>query len=146
MHWIYLIHEFHNLSWITEINELFHDILIYWDAAVYVWPPGRVVPKLYSYLQIMSQVMYYTYQVSSGYSCPQTAQVAFPRERNGKEIQIKIKTRDNTNSEFRKKSKNRKGKEKAKKKGVYLCTKPTGLSVSNKKNTYSGPSVLLSHY
>ncbi len=32
MHWIYLIHEFHNLSWITEINELFHDIIIYWDA------------------------------------------------------------------------------------------------------------------
>ncbi len=28
MHWIYLIHEFHNLSWITEINELFHNILI----------------------------------------------------------------------------------------------------------------------
>ncbi len=36
MHWIYLIHEFHNLSWITEINELFHDILIYWDAPVYL--------------------------------------------------------------------------------------------------------------
>ncbi len=35
MHWIYLIHEFHNLSWITEINELFHDILIYWDAPVH---------------------------------------------------------------------------------------------------------------
>ncbi len=34
MHWIYLIHEFHKLSWITEINELFHDILIYWDAPV----------------------------------------------------------------------------------------------------------------
>ncbi len=34
MQWIYLIHEFHNLSWITEINELFHDILIYWDAPV----------------------------------------------------------------------------------------------------------------
>ncbi len=34
MHWIYLIHEFHNLSWITEINELFHDIPIYWDAPV----------------------------------------------------------------------------------------------------------------
>ncbi len=31
---IYLIHEFH-LSWITDINELFHDILIYWDAPVY---------------------------------------------------------------------------------------------------------------
>ncbi len=30
-----LIHEFHNLSWITEINEHFHDILIYWDAPVY---------------------------------------------------------------------------------------------------------------
>ncbi len=35
MHWIYLIHKFHNLSWITEINELFHNILIYWDAPVY---------------------------------------------------------------------------------------------------------------
>ncbi len=35
MHWIYLIHEFHNLSWITEINELFHNILIYWDAPVF---------------------------------------------------------------------------------------------------------------
>ncbi len=32
--WIYLIHEFHNLSWITEINELFHNIIIYWDAPV----------------------------------------------------------------------------------------------------------------
>ncbi len=37
MHWIYLIHEFRNLSWITEINELFHDILIYWDAPVCAW-------------------------------------------------------------------------------------------------------------
>ncbi len=27
-------YEFHNVSWITEINELFHDILIYWDAPV----------------------------------------------------------------------------------------------------------------
>ncbi len=25
----------HNLSWITEINELFHNILIYWDAPVF---------------------------------------------------------------------------------------------------------------
>ncbi len=24
----------HNLSWIIEINELSHDILIYWDAPV----------------------------------------------------------------------------------------------------------------
>ncbi len=37
MHWIYLIHEFHNLTWITEINELFHDILIYWDAPVCIY-------------------------------------------------------------------------------------------------------------
>ncbi len=36
MHLIYLIHEFHNLSWIIEINEIFHDILIYWDAPVYI--------------------------------------------------------------------------------------------------------------
>ncbi len=34
--WIFLIHEFHNLSWITEINELFHDILMYWDAPVHM--------------------------------------------------------------------------------------------------------------
>ncbi len=30
-----LRHEFHNLSLITEINELFHNILIYWDAPVH---------------------------------------------------------------------------------------------------------------
>ncbi len=29
--------QFYNLSWITEINELFHDILIYWDAPVYIY-------------------------------------------------------------------------------------------------------------
>ncbi len=40
MHWIYLIHKFHNLSWITEINELFHDILIYWDAPVCMYTVG----------------------------------------------------------------------------------------------------------
>ncbi len=47
MHWIYLIHEFHNLSWITEINELFHDILIYWDAPVnsllQTYVPSRIL-------------------------------------------------------------------------------------------------------
>ncbi len=36
VHWIYLIHEFHNLSWITEINGLFHHILIYWDAEYWI--------------------------------------------------------------------------------------------------------------
>ncbi len=45
MHWIYLIHEFHNLSWITEINELFHDILIYWDAPVFSLFPLKIVFK-----------------------------------------------------------------------------------------------------
>ncbi len=34
VHLIYLIHEFHNLSWITKINEFFADIVIYWDAPV----------------------------------------------------------------------------------------------------------------
>ncbi len=34
VHWIYFTHVFHNLSWITEINELFREILIYWDAPV----------------------------------------------------------------------------------------------------------------
>ncbi len=31
---VQLKHEFHYLSWITEINKLFQDILIYWDAPV----------------------------------------------------------------------------------------------------------------
>ncbi len=35
VHLIYLIHEFHNLSWIAEINLLFHGTLIYWDAPVH---------------------------------------------------------------------------------------------------------------
>ncbi len=34
VHWIYLIHVFHNLSWISRINKLFYDILIYWDAPI----------------------------------------------------------------------------------------------------------------
>ncbi len=34
--WFNTVHEFHNLSWITEINELFHYILIYRDAPVYI--------------------------------------------------------------------------------------------------------------
>ncbi len=40
MHWIYLIHEFHNLSWITEI---------YWDAPVYVC----VCVYIYIYIYIL---------------------------------------------------------------------------------------------
>ncbi len=48
MHWIYLIHEFHNLSWITGINELFHDILIYWDAPVCTY----IIYILYIYIYI----------------------------------------------------------------------------------------------
>ncbi len=47
MHWIYLIREFYNLSWITEINELFHDILIYWDAPVdNFWLGGTLISLL----------------------------------------------------------------------------------------------------
>ncbi len=40
MHWIYLINELHNVSWITVINELFHDILIYWDAPICMYTVG----------------------------------------------------------------------------------------------------------
>ncbi len=29
MHWIYLIHKFHNLSWIIEINELSIEMHLY---------------------------------------------------------------------------------------------------------------------
>ncbi len=43
MHWVYLIHAFYNLSWITEINELFHDILIYWDAPVFMDSQNKVL-------------------------------------------------------------------------------------------------------
>ncbi len=53
VHWIYLIHELHNLSWITEINELFHDIVIYWDAPVYVISNTRngnnIIPRIWGY-------------------------------------------------------------------------------------------------
>ncbi len=51
MHWIYLIHEFHYLSWITEINELFHDILIYWDAPYFNSLP-LYIHKHYIYMPI----------------------------------------------------------------------------------------------
>ncbi len=56
MHWIYLIHEFHNLSWITEINELFHDILIYWDAPVYA-----VYIYIYIYIYIYTAYIFLCY-------------------------------------------------------------------------------------
>ncbi len=54
VHWIYLIHKFHNLSWITEINELFHDILISWDAPVYL--ARKAVMKLTSATKSLSKV------------------------------------------------------------------------------------------
>ncbi len=50
-----LKHEFHNLSWITEINELFHDILIYWDAPVHTscLIPGIAKQRIYPRIQDM---------------------------------------------------------------------------------------------
>ncbi len=45
---MYLIHEFHILSWITEINELFHDILIYWDAPVYIYIRNDIMAIIYT--------------------------------------------------------------------------------------------------
>ncbi len=59
MHWIYLIHEFHNLSWITEINDLFHDILIYWDAPV-IFLSTKPVPvtKLWTSLLCYFQFLF----------------------------------------------------------------------------------------
>ncbi len=56
VHWIYLIHEFHNLSWITEINELFHDILIYWDAPVCI------------YFFFFQKEQYLLFNISEGYT------------------------------------------------------------------------------
>ncbi len=55
MHFIYLIHEFHNLSWITEINELFHDILIYLDAPVYK-DEYRSVGKIETLIRFVQEV------------------------------------------------------------------------------------------
>ncbi len=59
MHWIFLIHEFHNLSWITEINELFHDILIYWDAPVYFFTNVQPVLEICVPLWVISMPDYY---------------------------------------------------------------------------------------
>ncbi len=55
MHLIYFIHEFHNFSWITEINELFHNILIYWDATVLVGLELGVVLGLGNHVAIATR-------------------------------------------------------------------------------------------
>ncbi len=75
MHWIDLIHEFHNLSWITEINELFHDILIYWDAPVCVWltfshhsPPAGGTTWSSSFMLVLFQI-FFTMALSSSFAC-----------------------------------------------------------------------------
>ncbi len=60
MHWIYLINEFHNLSWITEIKELFHDILIYWDAPVCLHRCIYLFPLFTSIYLALPSVMTYT--------------------------------------------------------------------------------------
>ncbi len=44
MHLIYLINEFHNLSWITEINELFIYILIYWNSPYKIYIASHSSP------------------------------------------------------------------------------------------------------
>ncbi len=59
--WSSLIHEFHNLSWITEINELFHDILIYWDAPVYSYSylsSNSFIAKVYG---MFTKIVLYLY-------------------------------------------------------------------------------------
>ncbi len=66
VHRIDLIHEFHNLSWITEINELFHDILIYWDAPVYTLRQWGSIDTL-SYHTLTSQNNYNIYTTSCVY-------------------------------------------------------------------------------
>ncbi len=70
MHWIYLIQEFNNLSWITEINELFHNILIYWDAPVYNLSRGYIILNTYNLhiIYILSRYIlgqkFYIYKLS----------------------------------------------------------------------------------
>ncbi len=61
MQWIYLIHKFHNLSWITEINELFHDILIYWDAPVFKCFPHPKLECLYCFVVFFGKKVYYVF-------------------------------------------------------------------------------------
>ncbi len=75
MYWIYLIQEFHNLCWITEINELFHDILIYWDPPVYAryfeleswrniwWCPLRRALMTYGRTEPLDVIWYSTYEM-----------------------------------------------------------------------------------
>ncbi len=62
---IYLIHEFHNLSWIIEINELFHDIPIYLDAPVYAFVlMGKCLCdfKVVHFISLTSEFWFYTNQ------------------------------------------------------------------------------------
>ncbi len=62
-----LIHEFHNLSWITEINELFHNILIYWDAPVQVYDLLTALTAVVHLLKCPSpsskKILFYTFQI-----------------------------------------------------------------------------------
>ncbi len=74
MHLIYLIHKFYNLSWVTEINELFHDILIFkmhlyecvhvciwlpysergwWLTSTYYWPFFPAIMKITNYFPFL---------------------------------------------------------------------------------------------
>ncbi len=63
-----LINKFHNLSWITEINELFHNILIYWDAPVlyilqlYICIQGELDDgSLYLHMYVCDQTSIYAF-------------------------------------------------------------------------------------
>ncbi len=71
MHLIYLIHKFHNLSLITEINELFHDILIYWDAPVY-YRDYVLVKQVHLQLMCISTLFSPQFPVTSPVFCPLT--------------------------------------------------------------------------
>ncbi len=52
MHWIYLIHRFYNLSWITDINYTFPRHSNYWDAPVY-WKE-MVDPEIKFFLHLLT--------------------------------------------------------------------------------------------
>ncbi len=52
---MYLIHKFHNLSWINEINEFSHNILIYWDAPVYSGPKNYLEAIKKGYMFVSNQ-------------------------------------------------------------------------------------------
>ncbi len=54
--WMYTLYKFHFLNGISEINQLFDDILIIWPAPVYIYT--YMVQTLFSYEDFMTALQW----------------------------------------------------------------------------------------